>query len=116
MKGVSFFVSRCALTEGTKTINIVRNNCYAKELGGSLIGSHLQTRLAMFVYKSFTFDATKTQEQELRCEIMVCVDRQPCGINNSENSCPAYGIDGLFKFSLTGVPNEYPDVPSENRE
>ena len=82
-------------------------------MGASLIGTHLQQKLAMFAYNSFTFDINNFQNQKLRCEISLCVEGQPCGVNFEEKNCPTYGIDGLLKFSVNGDANQFSDIPDD---
>ena len=82
-------------------------------MGASLIGTHLQQKLAMFIYNSFTFDINNFQNQQLRCEISLCVEGQPCGVNFEEKNCPTYGIDGLLKFSVNGEANQFSDIPAD---
>lgn len=112
MKGVQFYVEECTIREGQAAVRVVSNNCYAKELGATLVGEHLQTRLAMFKYDSFTFHADKSQQQVLECVMNVCVDGQPCYVNKKKENCPKHGISGLFRFTLYGVPFQLPDVPA----
>ena len=45
--------------------------------------------------------------QFLECAINVCVDSQPCMSNKKEENCPKMGVDGLFGFTLNGVPNNF---------
>ena len=115
MKGVQFYIAQCTIREGLTSVRVVSNNCYARELGATLIGSHLQRRLAMFRYASFTFHADRSlYPQLLECAMSVCVDTQPCYVNKKEENCPKSGISALYRFTLQGLENDLPDVPAQD--
>lgn len=118
IQGVRFFIEECTVSEGPDSVNIVKNNCYAAELGASLVGEHLQRRVSVFKYEAFTFSRETLLEQFIDCAISVCVDSQPCMSNKKEENCPNLGIDELFRFSLFGVPNNYslPELDEQEEE
>merc|ERR1712002_447115 len=84
---LEFFIESCSIrdvpSDGSdtgSTIDIIHDSCYASGLGGNI---------AQFSYRSFSFDVSTPDTQELECVIGFCVVGETCtGLVTADEDCP----------------------------
>jgi len=111
-----FYLKHCIVKEGSQSIALIKNNCYAGGLGVSLIGEHLQAHFALFNFRIFTFSAGNGFTQSLECTVTMCPDAVPCSININEHRCPRGGLDTALLFSLHGRATRYSHPEPDEEE
>ena len=84
----AFYVDKCAVSLGDRSLSIVERNCYASSFGAKLIGQKVVASSAKWQFRSFIVGKSqKTMEMKLVCDIKVCsVDEQKCERNISEKN------------------------------
>lgn len=68
---VSFHYKACAVTQGTKTVELIKDGCRSSILGVEHVGRLFANKIEM-KYKSFMIDGETATQQSVTCDIQIC--------------------------------------------
>merc|ERR1739838_134185 len=97
---LTFFISDCYVSHGSKNVNVVKEGCFADALESTDL-SHTKLE-SSFEYKLFKGVGENSASQSITCTATIC-NLGECSKPTEVEKCPAEGDDVLYQF-LPGLP------------
>ena len=95
---LQFYLDQCSIIHGTTTIMVVKDGCYAENLGVVPTKSTNQAQQG-FSYQIFKGAGETDPNQNIKCSINIC-EVGHCQNPTANIQCPATGDDAYYGYKV----------------